>query len=234
MITGAAEGIGRAIAEHFHAEGARVIATDIRLEPFETGSCGFETARMDVTSATDVRELAARYPQTDVLVNCAGYVAVGNALECSASDFSASIQVNVQSILHTVQAFLPGMRARRDGSIINIASVVSTTLAMPRRFVYAATKAAVMAMTRSIALDFVRDGIRCNSISPGTTDTPSLAGRFNATGNPQAARDAVLQLQPLGRMARPDEIAAVAIMLASNESSFRTGADIVVDGGISL
>lgn len=234
MITGAAEGIGRAIAELFHAEGARVVATDIRLEPFEVGPCGFETARLDVTSATDVRELARRYPDTGVLVNCAGFVAVGNALECSAEDFATSIQVNVQSIRHTVQAFLPGMRERGNGSIINIASVVSTTLAMPRRFVYAATKAAVIAMTRSIALDFVRDGVRCNSISPGTTDTPSLAGRFDATGDPQAARDAVLRLQPLGRMARPDEIAAVAVMLASSESSFMTGADIVVDGGISL
>lgn len=226
--------MGRAIVEEFLAEGAQVIATDINIEPLADLRGDVEVVPLDVTSERHAGEAAQRFASTSVLVNCAGYVAMGTALECTADDFDASIDVNVRSIFTMVQAFLPGMIERRDGSIINIASVVSTTMAAPRRFAYAATKAAVIAMTRSIALDFVREGIRCNSISPGTIDTPSLAVRLNAAADPSVARAALIQRQPMGRMGQAAEVAAVAAMLASAESSFMTGTDVVVDGGISL
>jgi 2-keto-3-deoxy-L-fuconate dehydrogenase len=226
--------MGRAIVGAFCAEGASVIATDVNVEPLADLRGDIEIVQLDVTSAQQAHEVAQRFASTNVLVNCAGYVAMGNALECTREDFDASIDVNLRSILHMVHAFLPNMLARREGVIVNIASVVSTTMAAPRRFIYSATKGAVIAMTRSIALDFVREGIRCNSISPGTVDTPSLAVRLNAAADPDAARAALVQRQPLGRMGLAAEVAAVAVMLASAESSFMTGADVVVDGGISL
>ena len=234
LVTGAAQGIGRAIVDAFAAEGARVVAADIAIEKLRGLQGAIEAVSLDVTSAENVREVASRYPDVNVLVNCAGHVAVGTALECSPEDFTASIDINVQSVHTLVRAFLPGMVERRDGSIVNIASVVSTTMAASRRFVYAATKGAVIAMTRSIAFDFVRDGVRCNSISPGTIDSPSLADRLNAFADPRAAREALIARQPMGRMGRAHEIAAVAVMLASNEGSLITGADLVVDGGISI
>lgn len=234
LVTGAGQGIGQAIADIFSVEGAHVIATDVELGKLRGLAGNLEVARLDVTSLESAGEVAQRYPEVNVLVNCAGYVAVGTALECTSTDFAASLDINVQSIFNTAQAFLPGMIQRRDGSIINIASVVSTTMAASRRFAYSATKAAVIAMTRSIAFDFVHDGIRCNAISPGTVDSPSLADRLNAFADPDAARAALLRRQPMGRLAQPSEIAAVAVMLASDESSFLTGADIVVDGGISI
>lgn len=234
MVTGAAHGMGRAIVEMFLVEGAQVIATDINVEPLAELRGDVEVVQLDVTSQRSAREVAQRFASTNVLVNCAGYVAMGTALECTADDFDASIDINVRSIVNLVQAFLPGMIERRDGAIINIASVVSVRMAAPRRFAYSATKAAVIAMTRSIALDFGREGIRCNSISPGTIDTPSLAVRLGAAADPAAARAALVQRQPLGRMGQAAEVAAVAVMLASAESSFMSGADVVVDGGISL
>lgn len=234
LVTGAAQGIGRAVVDAFAAEGARVVATDIATDKLRGLEGAIEVVSLDVTSAENVREVASRYPDVNVLVNCAGYVAVGTALECTPEDFTDSIDINVQSIYTLVRAFLPGMVQRKDGSIVNIASVVSTTMAASRRFVYAATKGAVIAMTRSIAFDFVRDGVRCNSISPGTIDSPSLAVRLNAFVDPRAAREALIARQPMGRMGLAHEIAAVAVMLASNEGSLITGADLVVDGGISL
>ncbi len=234
LVTGAAQGIGRAVVEAFAAEGARVIATDIQAEKLRDLSGSVEAMALDVTKADSVREAARRHADVNVLVNCAGYVAVGTALECTPEDFAASFDINVTSIYNMAQAFLPGMVRRRDGSIINIASVVSTTMAASRRFVYAATKGAVIAMTRSMAFDFVREGIRCNSISPGTIDSPSLADRLNAFADPLAAREALIGRQPMGRMGQAREIAAVAVMLASDESSLINGADLVVDGGISI
>lgn len=234
LVTGAAQGIGRAVAESFAAEGARVIATDIQAEKLRDLGAGIQVLALDVTRADSVREAARRHADVNVLVNCAGYVAVGTALECTPEDFAASLNINVTSIYNMVQGFLPGMVQRRDGSIINIASVVSTTMAASRRFVYAATKGAVIAMSRSIAFDFVREGIRCNSISPGTIESPSLADRLNAFADPAAAREALIGRQPMGRMGQAREIAAVAVMLASNESSLINGADLVVDGGISI
>nr|WP_202626857.1 SDR family oxidoreductase [Steroidobacter agaridevorans] len=233
MITGAGQGIGRSIAEAFHAEGARVIATDLRAEHLQ-GLAGMVTLPLDVTRAQDVLELAARHSDVEVLVNCAGYVAVGNVLSCTDEQFDTCIGVNVRSIMNMAKGFLPAMCVRNKGSIINIASVVSTTKAAPDRFAYAATKAAVLAMTRSIAIDFIKHGVRCNSISPGTIDTPSLTSRIAIASDPERTRAALIARQPLGRLGRPTEVAALAVMLASEESCFMTGADLVVDGGMSL
>lgn len=234
VVTGAAQGIGRAVVEAFAAEGARVVATDIQIEKLGDLGSSIEVMGLDVTKLEAAREAARRRPDVNVLVNCAGYVAVGTALECTPQDFAASLDINVTSIYNMTQAFLPGMRARHDGAIINIASVVSTTMAASRRFAYAATKGAVIAMTRSIAFDYGREGIRCNSISPGTIDSPSLADRLNAFADPRAAREALIGRQPMGRMGQAHEIAAVAVLLASNESSLMSGADVVADGGISI
>lgn len=233
LVTGAAQGIGRAIADRLHDEGALVIAADLAPD-LSAAQAGYAPEALDVTDALQVSEMAARHPHIDVLVNCAGYVAVGSVLECTDADLERSFRINVQPILTLCRAILPGMVERRRGSIINIASVVSTTRAAPRRFAYAATKAAVLAMTRSIALDHVGDGIRCNAISPGTVDTPSLGQRISASADPEEARRQLVARQPMGRLGTPVEIAAVAALLASDESPFMTGADIVIDGGMSL
>lgn len=233
LVTGAAQGIGRAIAEAFLAEGALVVAADLQADTIAKAA-RIEAMHLDVTDAEGVSAIALHHPRIDVLVNCAGYVATGNALECSVDRFAASLKINVESIFLLTKAVLPGMVARRNGVIINIASVVSTTMAARGRFAYAASKGAVLAMTRSIALDFIQDGIRCNSISPGTVDTPSLASRINAANDPEAARRDLVGRQPLGRLGRAEEVAAVAVLLASGECDFMTGADIVVDGGMSL
>lgn len=234
FITGAAQGIGRAIADAFHAEGARVIATDISIERLPASTERMQSLQLDVTDATEAERLAKLHPQVNVLVNCAGFVAEGNALDCTSSDFDASVSINMRSIFVMTKAFLPAMVARRDGLIVNIASVVSTTKAAPNRFIYAGTKGAVLAMTRSIALDFASHGVRCNSISPGTVDTPSLHQRISSSPDPVRARDALIGRQLLGRLGRAEEIAAIAVLLASEEGRFITGSDFVVDGGMSL
>ncbi|HZR34980.1 MAG TPA: SDR family oxidoreductase [Nevskia sp.] len=234
LVTGAGQGIGRAIVERFAAEGAAVVAGDISDAGLRSLPPAVAAERFDVTDAAAVAGVVARHPRLDVLVNCAGYVAVGSIAECDGEDFARSLRVNVDSIYIMCRAVLPGMRRRRGGAIINIASVVSTTMAAPRRFAYSATKGAVLAMTRSIALDFVGEGIRCNSISPGVVDTPSLAGRIAAAADPRQARDELVSRQPMGRIGRPEEIAAVAVLLASDESAFMTGADVLVDGGCAL
>ncbi len=234
LVTGAGQGIGRAIVERFVAEGAHVIAGDVSDVHFADLPAGVVAERFDVTDAEAVGAVSAKHRLIDVLVNCAGYVAVGDILECDDADFARSLRINVESVYRMVRAVLPGMRERRGGSIINIASVVSTTMAAQRRFVYAATKGAVIAMTRAIALDFVGDGVRCNSISPGTVDTPSLGERIGASADPTKTREQMIARQPMGRLGRPDEIAAVAVLLASDESAFMTGSDVVIDGGCAL
>jgi NAD(P)-dependent dehydrogenase (short-subunit alcohol dehydrogenase family) len=234
LVTGAGQGIGRAIVEKFVVEGATVLAVDLSATGFDGLPPQATTVKLDVTSAEGVRDLVGRHPHIDVLVNCAGYVAVGDVLECEPDDFARSLRVNVESIYLMARAVLPGMRARRSGVVINIASVVSTTMAARRRFVYCATKGAVLAMTRSIALDFVSDGIRCNSISPGTVNSPSLALRLAACADPEQARRDLVARQPMGRIGQPADIAGAAVLIASDESTFMTGADIVIDGGISL
>lgn len=236
LVTGAAQGIGLAICQAFLREGASLTATD--LNPAALQASGLPASarltKLDVTSATEAKAVAAGAGRIDVLVNCAGYVAAGDVLGCSEQDLRRSLEINVMSIYFMTQAVLPGMIENGGGNIINIASVVSTTKTAPNRFAYAATKAAVLAMTQSVALDYVGKRIRCNSISPGTVDTPSLHQRIAAGQDPEALRKQMVGRQPMGRFGRASEIAEAAVLLASDEAGFMTGSDLVIDGGWSL
>jgi 2-keto-3-deoxy-L-fuconate dehydrogenase len=236
LVTGSAQGIGLRIVEAFAREGANVLASDIDIAALGrlSGDPGISILQLDVTDSASTCKAAEEHPGVHVLVNCVGYVAVGSVLECTEEDFRRTYDINVRSIFNTVRAFLPGMVRRGHGTIINIASVVSARKAAANRFAYAASKAAVVAMTRSIALDYIKNGIRCNSISPGTIDTPSLGARVSASPDPDQALQSLIGRQPLGRLGRASEIAAMAVLLASDEVSFMTGADLVVDGGMSL
>ncbi len=236
VVTAAGQGIGRAIAEAFRREGATVVAADLQKDVLEAWApaAGVETAVLDATDATMVLALAARYPQTSVLVNCVGYVSVGSVLDTPTADLERSFRINVVSMAESIRAFLPRMRERRTGSIINIASVASTVMAAPSRFAYGTTKAAVIGLTMSVARDFIAEGIRCNSISPGTVESPSLRDRMAAMGDLETARAAFVARQPMGRLGTPEEIAEVAVLLASDEARFMTGSNIVIDGGMSL
>jgi 2-keto-3-deoxy-L-fuconate dehydrogenase len=233
LVTAAAQGIGRAIAECFVREGADVIAVDLNEAGLRTLP-GARTARLDATDTNAITELAARFAQVSVLVNCVGHVASGRILDTSAEALQRSFDINVVTMHRMIAAFLPGMRARRQGSIINIASVVSTEMAAPERYAYGTTKAAVVGLTKSIARDYIGDGVRCNAISPGTVETPSLHERMAATGDFAKAHAAFLARQPMGRLGRAEEIAAVALLLASDEAAFMTGSNLIIDGGMSL
>lgn len=236
LVTGAAQGIGNAISEAFLREGATVVATDLRRDLLDIAYAGRELrlAQMDATDAAAVAAVAAANPDVNVLVNCAGWVANGALLDSDPADLDRSFRINVGSMMNTIRAVLPGMIARRDGAIVNIASVVSSVMAAPNRFAYATSKAAVIGLTMSVARDYVGDGIRCNAISPGTVDSPSLGERLRAGGDEAAARAAFVARQPMGRIGTPREIADVAVMLASDEASFMTGSNIIIDGGMSL
>ena len=236
LVTGAAQGIGQAIAMAFLREGASVIATDMNGEHLQAAYKGtaVRTAAMDVTDEAAVAAVAKAHARVDVLVNCAGWVANGTVLESGNADMERSFRINVIGMANTIRAFLPGMRERKAGSIVNIASAVSTVAAVPNRFAYGTSKAAVIGLTMSVARDYIGDGVRCNSISPGTVDSPSLEERLRATGDEVAARAAFIARQPMGRIGRPDEIAAVAVLLASDEAGFMTGSNIIIDGGLSL
>ena len=234
FVTAAAAGIGRACAVAFAAEGARVFATDIDEGALaslaESGVA--ETARLDMRDTAAVQAMAARAGATDILLNAAGFVHHGTVLDCSEDDWDFSFDLNVKSMHRTLRAFLPGMLGRGRGSIVNIASSVAASKAAPNRYVYAATKGAVVALTRSVALDFVAKGIRCNCVCPGTIETPSLGGRIQALGG--NARELFIARQPLGRLGTPEEVAAVALHLAGDESGFTTGVAYLVDGGFTL
>ena len=236
VVTGAGQGIGRAIAEAFVREGGEVIAIDMNRAVLEawTGPAGIKSEVLDVTDTQAVGELAARYGATNVLVNCVGMVGVGTVLDSSNEDLERSFKVNVVTMASTIKAFLPAMRERKDGAIVNIASVVSSVKAAPNRFTYATTKAAIIGLTKAVAMDFIGEGIRCNCISPGTVDSPSLQERMAAQGDYEKARAAFIARQPMGRIGSAEEIAEIAVLLASNEAGFMTGSNIVIDGGMSL
>jgi 2-keto-3-deoxy-L-fuconate dehydrogenase len=233
FVTGAAQGIGGAIVRQFLAEGATVIGADLRfVDEFQHSR--FERLILDATDEAAVSAAAAAHPETSVLLNCVGYVSQGALLDCSLTEFDRTMQINVRSMVVTIRAFLPAMLARSQGDIINIASVASSVMAVPQRFAYATSKAAVIGLTMSVARDYIARGIRCNSISPGTVDTPSLRERFAATGDVEGARAAFTARQPMGRLGSADEVAAAAVTLASDEVRFMTGSNIIIDGGMSL
>jgi 2-keto-3-deoxy-L-fuconate dehydrogenase len=241
LVTAAGQGIGKAAALAFAAEGANVLATDVadeKLEPLAEALVA--TRRLDVTDDAAVAALAAELGPIDVLFNCVGYVHHGTILEAEPIDWDASFALNVRSMFMTIRAFLPKMIEHGGGaSIINMASTVSSVKGAPNRCVYGATKAAVIGLTKSVAIDFIATGIRCNAICPGTVDTPSLADRIAAQGQrlpggAEAARRAFVDRQPLGRLGTPQEVAALAVYLASDEALFTTGAIHVIDGGFTL
>lgn len=236
LITGAGQGIGRSIAEAFLSEGAGVVATDLRAEGLEQlpESPALRRHMLDVTDEIACRKAAKLFPEVSVLVNCAGFVATGSILECTVTEFDRSMAINVRSMFLTISAFLPNMVERGDGSIINIASVVSSVMAAPERFAYGTSKAAVVGLTMSVARDVAARGVRCNAISPGTVATPSLNDRLTATGDFAKAQAQFVARQLMGRLGKASEIAAVAVLMASDESSLMTGSNVIVDGGMSL
>jgi len=237
FVTAAGQGIGRATANAFADEGAVVWATDINeqlLPALSHDRPGIRTHRLDVLKAQDIADCAAEIGTIDILFNCAGYVHHGSILDCSEKDWDFSFDLNVKSMYRTCRAFLPGMLKAGRGNIINMSSAASSIKAAPNRFVYGSTKAAVIGLTKAIAADFIRSGIRCNAICPGTVQSPSLEQRIAAQGNVEKVRSEFVARQPMGRIGRPEEIAALAVYLASDESSYTTGQIHIIDGGFSL
>jgi 2-keto-3-deoxy-L-fuconate dehydrogenase len=237
LVTAAGQGIGRATAAAFAEEGAVVWATDINeasLAALSHERPGIQTRRLDVLESQDIANCAAEIGPLDVLFNCAGYVHHGCILDCSEKDWDFSFDLNVKSMYRTCRAFLPDMVKAGKGNIINMSSAASSIRAAPNRFVYGSTKAAVIGLTKAIAADFIRSGIRCNAICPGTVQSPSLEQRIAAQGNVEKIRSEFVARQPMGRIGRPEEIAALAVYLASDESSYTTGQIHIIDGGFSL
>jgi 2-keto-3-deoxy-L-fuconate dehydrogenase len=239
FVTAAGQGIGRATAQAFAAAGARVVATDVDAAKLSgLGSERIRTARLDVLDRAAIAQAAQDAGPIGILVNCAGVVHQGTLLEATDDEWSFAFDLNCRSMFHTMQAFLPGMLARGHGVIVNIASVASSLKGVPNRFIYSATKAAVIGMTRSVATDYVSKGIRCNCICPGTVATPSLDERIAhtaaAAGSGAAARAAFVSRQPMGRLGTPEEIAALAVYLCGDEAQFMTGQALVIDGGLTL
>jgi 2-keto-3-deoxy-L-fuconate dehydrogenase len=240
FVTAAGQGIGRATAEAFVREGARVIATDIDAGLLKTlaADTGCATRVLDVTDAAAITAAAQAVGAIDILFNGAGFVHAGTVLDCSEDEWTFGFDLNVRSQFRLIKAFLPAMLAQGQGSIVNMASVAGAVKGPPNRFVYSATKAAVVGLTRSVAADFVGKGIRCNAICPGTVESPSLRERIaagaQASGQTLAQVEAsYVSRQPMGRLGRPEEIAALAVYLASDESAFTTGTAQVIDGGWS-
>jgi 2-keto-3-deoxy-L-fuconate dehydrogenase len=238
LVTAAGQGIGHAIAEAFLREGARVWATDLDAEKLQ-GLSGAERRRLDVLSDQDVEKLVAEAGSLDILVNAAGFVHHGTILDCSDRDWDFSFDLNVKSMHRTIKAVLPGMLAKGGGSIVNIASGASSVRGIPNRYVYGATKAAVIGLTKAVAADFIRQGIRANAICPGTIQSPSLderiASQAESSGQSlDAVRKAFIDRQPMGRLGTVEEVAWLAVYLASDEASYTTGQIHLVDGGFAL
>ncbi len=238
VLTAAGAGIGRATAEAFVAEGAQVIATDLDAAKLR-GLGSAEIRQLDVRSSTAIDALAKTVGTIDILFNCAGFVQHGTILDCSDADWAFSFDLNVTSMHRMIKAFLPGMLHNKRGSIINIASGASSVRGIPNRYVYGTTKAAVIGLTKAIAADFIKNGIRCNAICPGTIESPSLDERIatlaKSTGQSlETVRQAFVDRQPMGRLGKPEEIAMLAVYLASDESSYTTGQAHLADGGFAL
>ena len=236
LVTAAAQGIGRASAEAFAAAGAAVIATDINLARLAEldDTDGITTAKLDVLMPEEIAATVAAQGPVDVLFNCAGFVHHGTVLEASEAEFELAIDLNVKAMFRMIRAVLPGMLEAGGGSILNMASVSGSIKGIPHRAIYGLTKAAVIGLSKSVAADYVGQGVRCNAIAPGTVQTPSLDDRINAFDDPVAARDAFIARQPMGRLGTAEEIAAIALYLASDESRYTTGQVFIVDGGITI
>lgn len=237
LFTAAGQGIGRATALAFADEGATVWATDINqavLEELAVERPVIRTRRLDVGDDDVIQSIVAEAGTVDVLFNCAGWVHHGTILECPEKGWDLSFEINVKSMYRTCRAVLPAMLKKGHGNIINVASGASSIKAAPNRFAYASTKAAVIGLTKSIALDFIRRGIRCNAICPGTVQSPSLEQRMTSQGDFEKAHADFVARQPMGRLGRPEEIAALAVHLASDESNFTTGQTHILDGGWTL
>jgi 2-keto-3-deoxy-L-fuconate dehydrogenase len=242
LITAAGQGIGRAIAVSFVKEGGKVIATDVAEEKVGNLNTA-KRLKLDVRAQDSIdavaKLVANEYGALDILVNCAGYVHNGSVLECSDKDWDFSFDLNVKSMHRTIKAFLPGMLQKKSGSIVNISSAVSSIRGVPNRYAYGATKAAVIGLTKAVAADFIKQGIRCNAICPGTIESPSLEERI-ATASKETARSvndvrqAFTDRQPMGRLGTAQEVAALAVFLASDEASYITGQPHLVDGGMAM
>ena len=241
LVTAAGQGIGRAIAEKFAGAGAKVIATD--LDPNKLQGLRAKLRKLDARSQDDIeafgRDISREFGPLDILVNCAGYVHQGTVLDCSDEDWDFSFDLNVKSMHRTIRAFLPGMLEKKSGSILNVASAVSSIRGVPNRYVYGATKAAVIGLTKAVAADFIKQGIRCNAICPGTIESPSLDERIAAVSKEsgrslEMVRQNFVERQPMGRLGTPDEVAWLAVFLASDEASYITGQAHLVDGGMAL
>lgn len=238
LITAAGQGIGKATALAMTEEGARVVATDINeaaLGDLDAGGC--ETRVLDVRDPVSIAEAQKAVGALDVLFNCAGFVAHGSILDCDEESWAFSLDLNMTAMFRVTKAFLPDMIGTGGGTIINMSSAASSVMAVPNRFVYGATKAGVIGMTKSIAADFIGQGIRAHAICPGTVESPSLENRIRKLGETmggyEAARAAFISRQPMGRIGKPEEIAALAVYLASDEAAYSTGTIHVIDGGWS-
>ncbi len=239
FVTAAAQGIGRATALAFAAAGAQVIATDVNAAKLaDLTAPGLRTMALNVLDPAAIAAVAAEVGPVDILFNCAGFVHQGTLLDATEAEWDFAFDLNCRSMFRTMRAFLPGMVARRYGVIINMASVASSVKGVPNRFIYSASKAAVVGMTRSVATDYVTQGIRCNCLCPGTVHTPSLderiAANAAAAGSVEAAQAAFVARQPMGRLGTPEEIAALAVYLASDAAQFITGQTMIIDGGLTL
>lgn len=237
VVTAAGQGIGRATALAFAAAGARVLASDINADALAAlgkEHAVIETELLDVTDRAAIEAYARRHAPVDVLFNCAGFVDSGSILECDEAAWDRSFEINARSMYRMIRAFLPSMLEAGSGSIINVSSVASSVKGLPNRFIYGTSKAAVIGLTKSVAADYVGRGIRCNSIAPGTVQSPSLDERINAFADPVQAREDFIARQPMGRLGNAEEIAAIALYYAADESVFTTGTVMCVDGGITI